>query len=82
MAHDRDVAGIRCMEVLRHLSEYLDGDCDTEVAGRIEAHVRGCDWCERFGGKFAGTVRSLRQSLLDDPDLDRLVQDAMRKLDE
>ena len=82
MAHDREVAGIRCMEVLQHLSEYLDGDCELRLAARIEAHVRGCDWCERFGGKFAGTVKSLREDLLDDPELDRLAQDVLRKLNE
>jgi hypothetical protein len=29
----------------------------------MEAHVRGCDRCERFGGTFAATVGALRQEL-------------------
>lgn len=63
MAHDREVAGLRCTEVLAHLSDYLDGDAAPELSARIEAHVAGCDWCERFGGRFASVVGGLRRSL-------------------
>lgn len=27
------------------------------------AHLRGCDWCERFGGSFQTIVESLRREL-------------------
>lgn len=77
MAHDRDVGGIRCLEVLEHLSDYLDGHAPAELRARVEAHVRGCDWCARFGGGFAGTVVALREQLgtaepLDAPRAERL----------
>lgn len=62
-AHDRDVAGIRCTEVLEELSDYLDGELRSEQAARIEAHLRGCDWCERFGGDFGDAVVRLRDRL-------------------
>jgi hypothetical protein len=48
---NRVVAGIRCIEVLELLSDYLDGDVSQESKERIEAHLRGCDQCERFGGR-------------------------------
>ncbi|NIP82683.1 MAG: hypothetical protein GWM90_27075 [Gemmatimonadetes bacterium] len=63
MAHDRSVAGIRCSEVLRDLSDYLDGDLPPEAVRRIEDHLRGCDWCARFGGDFAGAIKALRSRL-------------------
>ena len=63
MAVDREVAGIRCTEVLAHLSDYLDGSVSPELRGRIEAHVGACAWCERFGGAFSATVTRLRTQL-------------------
>ena len=63
MAHDRDVAGIRCLEVLELLSAYLDDEVSADDRARVEAHLRGCDWCERFGGRFSGVVAALRREL-------------------
>lgn len=63
MAHDREVGGIRCLEVLALLSDYLDGEVDAPTRQIIEAHLRGCDWCEKFGGGFTEVVRNLRRQL-------------------
>ena len=63
MAHDRLVAGLRCAEVLADLSEYVDRRLPRSRTGQVEAHLRGCDWCERFGGEFAGAVAALRADL-------------------
>lgn len=62
-AHDRSVAGIRCTEVLDDLSDYLDGELSVERVRRIEDHLRGCNWCERFGGDFTAAITSLRARL-------------------
>ena len=67
MAHDREVAGIRCGEVLERLSDYVDGDLTDAERARIDGHLTGCDWCERFGGAFAATFGRLRQGLADAP---------------
>ncbi len=67
MAHDRSVAGIRCTEVLARLSDYIDDDLSHEARAQIDAHLAGCDWCERFGGQFAGVVADLRSSLRQPP---------------
>ena len=69
MAHDREVGGIRCLEVLDHLSEYLDGDLSDELKQQIEDHLRGCDWCERFGGSFTTTIKTLRDELREPPSI-------------
>lgn len=67
MAHDREVAGIRCAEVLERLSDYVDGDLDGAERARIDAHLAGCDWCERFGGAFVATLGRVRGGLAAEP---------------
>lgn len=63
MAYDRSVAGIRCTEVLEDLSEYVDQQLPPQRVEQIHAHLRGCDWCERFGGDFSSAVTALRQQM-------------------
>ena len=43
---DREIAGIRCRDVLERLSDYLDGDLGEEEARVIDAHLLACDHCE------------------------------------
>ena len=57
-------------EVLELLSDYLDGDVSLAVKDRIEAHLRGCDQCERFGGQVSSVVKSLREQLKEPEPLD------------
>lgn len=61
MAIEREVAGMRCSEVLDLLSDYLDGDLAPERRAQLAAHLQGCDACERFGGIFGSALRALRQ---------------------
>ncbi len=75
---DREVAGLRCREVLGRLSEYLDGELHPSQRARLEAHVRGCDWCERFGGEFGAIVASLRRELASSAPLDAALADRLR----
>lgn len=63
MATERRVAGLLCSEVLAELSEYLEGELPAARVAQIEAHLAGCDWCERFGREFASTVAELRSRL-------------------
>lgn len=60
---DRVVGGVSCREVLVDLSEYVDGELPPARVAAVEAHLAGCDRCERFGGRFASTVAALRRSL-------------------
>lgn len=79
MAHDREVAGVRCTEVLADLSDYVDGSVPPERRARIDAHLRGCDWCTHFGGAFAGTVRALRERLGPAEPPEAEVRDRLRR---
>lgn len=69
MRGERDVAGLRCGEVLECLDRYLEGGLEPELRGRLEAHVRGCDHCARFGGVYAATVAALRVRLGPTPEV-------------
>ncbi len=73
MAKERMVAGIRCGGVLEQLSAYVDSELSEAEIALIEAHLRGCDWCEHFGGEFAETIKSLRQLLAEPEPLDESV---------
>ncbi len=61
MAIEREVAGLRCSEVLTDLSDFLDGDMQIERRSQIEAHLKGCDVCARFGGAFTAAIQALRE---------------------
>lgn len=65
MAEQRVVGGMRCGEVLEVLSDLVDGELNERDAAAVAEHLRGCDWCERFGGSFSGMVSDLRRSLAD-----------------
>lgn len=59
---EREVAGLRCGQVLAGLTEYLAGGLDRATREKVEAHVQGCSHCERFGGEFGHAVRAIRTS--------------------
>jgi anti-sigma factor RsiW len=61
--NERVIAGLSCSDVLARLSDYLDDDLAPEERGRVEAHLRACEGCARFGGDFAATIRALRAHL-------------------
>jgi anti-sigma factor RsiW len=67
MAHDREVGGIRCMQVLDALPAYLEDGLDQVARERVERHLAGCDWCERFGGRYAAAIALLRRELARPP---------------
>lgn len=75
---EREVAGLRCVEVLAALSDYLDGTLSEADVGRMTAHVAGCHWCERFGGSFGAAVRALRATLADPEPLPEDVEARLR----
>lgn len=43
-----DIASPECQQVLANVWDYLDGNCSSELAERIEAHVSVCESCLRF----------------------------------
>ncbi len=62
---ERNIAGLKCGDVLAVLSDFLDGELGAPQREQIIAHLRGCDWCEHFGGRFSEVIESLRRELRD-----------------
>lgn len=67
MAVERRVASLTCPEVLARLSDFIDGDLSAESRAEVDAHLAGCNACERFGGRFAAAVAALRRSAAPEP---------------
>lgn len=67
MPHDREVAGIRCMQVLEALPDFLEQQLPRSRIRQIQDHLRGCDWCESFGGEYASAIAALRRELAAAP---------------
>ncbi|MEL6345491.1 MAG: zf-HC2 domain-containing protein [Myxococcota bacterium] len=63
MAHDREIAGIRCTQILEGLSTFLAGELPIQTQQQVRAHLSQCAWCEHFGGEFSVLIRQLRQQL-------------------
>ena len=64
---EREVAGLRCSEVLAALSDYIDGTLPPALSQQMAAHVTGCDVCERFGGRFSDAIERLRATHEPEP---------------
>lgn len=75
---ERVVGGISCSAVLADLGRLLDGDLAEAEASLLFAHVSGCDVCERFGRRFAGVVRELREELREPESLEAGVAARLR----
>ena len=76
---ERSVAGIRCREVLERLSDYVDGSLAPDEMRQVDAHLAGCDQCERFGGEFGEMVAVLRRELAEAPPVDDGVAARLRE---
>ncbi len=61
------VGGLWCHDVLEGLADYLAGSLDPALRDQVDAHLAGCDWCTRFGGRYARTVDALRTGLDEGP---------------
>jgi RNA polymerase sigma-70 factor (ECF subfamily) len=49
--------GPDCRALLARLSEYIDGELEAGVCDEIDAHMGGCDPCQRFVEALRRTVR-------------------------
>ena len=64
---DRVVGGLRCRDVLELLPDFVDGELSAELLARVQAHLGGCNTCEKFGGEYAELVTFLRAGHLRVP---------------
>lgn len=76
---DRVVAGVSCRQVLGHLGDFIDGDLPTSVLEDVRAHLAGCETCDRFGGRIATLVGSLRGALGASEAVPVAVRDRLRE---
>jgi anti-sigma factor RsiW len=77
--NEKVIAGLSCGQVLDRLSDYLDGELSAEERERLEAHLRGCDGCARFGGELREVVGLLRSQLARSPRLPDGFGDRLRR---
>ncbi len=78
----RLVGGLWCSDVLAHLDDYVAGTLSPDLAAKAQAHLAGCDWCTRFGGRYAAMVQAVRERLgADDapPDVSRRLLDRLAR---
>ena len=75
---ERQIAGMTCGEVLAGLSDFLDGELAEARRRQVVAHLRGCDWCEKFGGRFTEVITALRRELREPEALDADVAARLR----
>lgn len=68
--NQRECGGLACGEVLAVLGSYVDGDLPASERARVDAHLRGCTVCERFGGRYASVVEAARSRLGAAPAVD------------
>ena len=51
----------QCKQLLGNLSEYIDGDLQTELCAEIEAHLKDCDNCRIVVNTLRKTVELYEQ---------------------
>ena len=82
MSLDREIAGLTCRQVLALLGDYVDGELAADDRAAVDAHLRGCTTCERFGGAIGAMVGALRRSLAVEPPAELAARLAARLADE
>jgi len=56
----REVGGLRCVDVLERLPDYLGAALEPADVAKVEAHLSGCANCARFGGLYGRAVLAMR----------------------
>ena len=77
---DRIEAGddLRCIDFMRVVSAFVDGELDDAERSRIERHLKGCDGCQAAVDQFRTVMRLAgRLSPADVAGLDPLIRDRL-----
>lgn len=78
---ERVLAGVACGRVLSSLAAYLDGTLPADERAVVEAHVRECDRCARFGGVYAAVAGRVRRITSDGPVSPEVLQRLKERLE-
>lgn len=57
----------RCRQIFAGLSDYLDGELDEFSCEEIEAHMKGCEPCQKFLRSLEASIERCRRSPVDCP---------------
>lgn len=69
---------LRCIDFVRVVSPYLDGEVDDDQRARIERHLEGCGGCQAVLDQFQTVIRLAgRLSTEDVARIDPLVRDRL-----
>jgi anti-sigma factor RsiW len=72
---------MNCIELVAHVSEFLDGEMDHEIRRAFQAHLKECPRCEELLISLKKTLelakRAPKESL--PPHIKRSIHDAVRK---
>ena len=52
---------MKCREILKRLSDYLDRDLDPSLCRQIDSHMKGCKPCAAFINTLRKTVGVLKR---------------------
>lgn len=79
MAHDQQLGGLWCHEILEGLSDYLADQLPPAQAAQVELHLTQCRHCTQFGAEFSKILTGL-QTLAEPPALSPEKQAALWKV--
>ena len=69
---------LRCIDVVRVVNAYVDGEIDTAERARIERHLEGCQGCQAAIDQFQTVIRLAgRLTPADVASLDPLIRDRL-----
>ena len=69
---------LNCIDLVRGVSAYLDGEVDDAERARIERHLAGCGGCQAAIDQFRTVIRLAgRLSAADVASIDPLVRDRL-----
>ena len=73
-----DSDDLRCIDLVRVVSAYLDGEVDEDQRARIERHLEGCGGCRAAIDQFQTVIRLAgRLSAADVATIDPLIRDRL-----
>ncbi len=51
---------VHCQEIVKLVTDHLDGPLDPDMTAEVEAHLQLCDRCDIYVEQIRTTIRSLR----------------------